>query len=246
MSIFVSLRTISTDLPYITREKSMQTKILTFSLCALLLATAGCKKQSSSEEQAKASPSGAPTAQATTTRGGGQESGPAKFDVCGLIKKEEIQAIEESAVTDAKSSAHSDRGLRVSQCFYTTTEFNRSVVLNVTQADPDSREKRDPKDFWKETFGEYSGEAKEREGDEEKRESLREQGRGKEEEEKSIPPKKIDGVGDEAFWIGNRVGGALYVLRKNAFIRLSIGGPDNEEIKIKKLKALAEKALPRL
>ena len=85
-----------------------------------------------------------------------------------------------------------------------------------------------------------------REGDKEKRESLREQDRVRGEEEKSIPPKKIDGVGDEAFWIGNRVGGALYVLKKDAFIRISIGGPDNEESKIKKLKALAEKALPRL
>ena len=224
----------------------MQSKLLTFFLCALLLITAGCKKKSSPEKQAKASPSSSAVTQPATTTGGGRESGQAKFDVCALITKEEIKTIQGSPVTDAKGSGHSDRGLRVSQCFYTTAEFNRSVVLNVTQAEPDSPEKREPKEFWKETFGRYSGEVKEREGDKEKRESLREQDRVRGEEEKSIPPKKIDGVGDEAFWIGNRVGGALYVLKKGAFFRLSIGGPDDEESKIKKLKALAEKALPRL
>ena len=221
----------------------MRRKILTFLVCAPLLVSAGCKKHSSSARGADSSSSSALAQRVTAA---GQESGAAKFDVCALITKEEIGTIQGSPVADAKSSGRSDRGLRVSQCFYITAEFNRSVVLNVTQAEPDSRERREPKDFWKETFGQYSGEAKEREGDKEKRESLREQGRGKGEEERSIPPKKIDGVGDEAFWIGNRVGGALYVLKKDAFIRISIGGPDNEESKIKKLKALAEKALPRL
>ena len=66
------------------------------------------------------------------------------------------------------------------------------------------------------------------------------------EEEKAAPPQKIDGLGDEAFWTGNRVGGALYVLKKDIFIRISIGGPDNEETKINKSKALAQKALERL
>jgi hypothetical protein len=227
----------------------MGKKVFILFFCWSLAILAACGEpaaSSASASQATASPSGSATAQTTTVKGGGQESGPARFDVCALITKEEIKTIEGSPVTDTKSSGRSDRGLRVSQCFYTTTEFNRSVVLNITQPDPDSREKREPKDFWKETFGKYSGEAKERESDKEKRESLGEQQHGKGEEEKSIPPKKIDGVGDEAFWIGNRVGGALYVLKKDVFIRISIGGPDEEQSKIKKLKMLAEKALPRL
>src|SRR5436853_163015 len=78
-------------------------------------------------------------------------------------------------------------------------------------------------------------------GDEKKKESLREQ-----EEEKGAPPKKIDGIGDSAYWTANRMGGALYVLKNDVFIRVSVGGPDNEEAKIKRSKALAEKALSRL
>jgi hypothetical protein len=38
----------------------------------------------------------------------------------------------------------------------------------------------------------------------------------------------------------------LYVLKGGAFISVSVGGPDKEEKKIDKSKALAEKALQRL
>ena len=112
----------------------------------------------------------------------------------------------------------------------------------MTQRDPASAVKRSPKDFWKETFGRLEGEAKSHKGDEEKRESLREQ----EKEEKSTPAKKIEGIGDDAYWTANRVGGALHVLKNDAIVRVSVGGPDNEEGKLKKSKELAQKALQRL
>src|SRR2546423_162018 len=74
-----------------------------------------------------------------------------------------------------------------------------------------------------------------------------ERGRGEAaEEEEGAPPEPVSGIGDEAFWTGGRVGGALYVLKGNAFIRISVGGPGDEAAKIEKLKALARKALPRL
>ena len=66
------------------------------------------------------------------------------------------------------------------------------------------------------------------------------------EKEESVSPKKIDGIGEEAFWTSNRFGGILYVLKGDAFISISLGGTDDEETKIKKSKALAEKALNRL
>src|SRR5204863_7654760 len=126
-----------------------------------------------------------------------------------------------------------NEGMRVSQCFYTAQEFSRSVSLAVTRSDPGSSAKRTANGYWEQTFAQFAKEEKEKavesESDQEKKESLREQ-RQKGEEEKGAPPKKIPGVGNEAFWIGNRVGGALYVLRKDkdTFIRISVGGPDNE------------------
>ena len=202
-----------------------------FILLFFSLALVGCNKQATTPSPSDARPISSPVA---------QEPGVAKFDVCGLLTKPEIEAVQGSPVKDTKSSGRSDGGLRVSQCYYGTAESSKSVSLAITQSDPDSPAKRSLRDFWKQTFGRFEGEAKEREGDEEKRKSLGE------EEEKSVPPKKIAGIGDGAYWTGNRVGGALYVLKNDAFIRISVGGPDNEETKIDKSKALAQKALERL
>jgi len=164
-----------------------------------------------------------------------------KIDACGLITNEEVQAIQGSPIKDVKGSEQSGGSFRIAQCFYNAETFNKSVSLAVTQSDPASPKARNPKDFWKETFGRYEGEAKEEKGDEEKKESLREQ-----DEEKGTPPKKIEGIGDAAYWTANRMGGALYVLKKDVFIRVSVGGPESEEAKINRCKALAEKALSRL
>ena len=164
-----------------------------------------------------------------------------KIEACSLITNDEVQAIQCSPIKEVKPSEQSDGSFRIAQCFYTAETFNKSVSLAVTQSDPASTKPRNPKEFWKETFGRYEGEGKEEEGDEKKKESLREQ-----EEEKSKPPKKLDGIGDSAYWTANRMGGALYVLKNDVFIRLSVGGPESEESKINHCKALAEKALSHL
>jgi hypothetical protein len=203
-------------------------------LCSPLLFFTGCKKPASVQPSLNSQ---------SASR---QESGSADFfDACSLLEKKEIEAIQGSPIKETKSSASSDGGFRVSQCFYTAEEFSKSVSLAVTQNDPISPGKRSPRDFWKEIFGRYAGDAKERERTQEKKENLGDQGR-KEEREESIPPKKIDGLGDESYWTGGRLGGALYVLKNDKFIRISVGGPHKEETKIDKSKALAQKALRRL
>src|SRR5437016_14164223 len=118
-----------------------------------------------------------------------------KIDPCGLISAEEVQAIQGSPIKDVKPSEQSDGSFRVAQCFYNAETFNKSVSLAVTQSDPASDKARNPQDFWKETFGRYEGEVKEEKDDEEKRESLREQ-----EQEKGQPQKKLEGIGDDAYW----------------------------------------------
>jgi hypothetical protein len=163
-------------------------------------------------------------------------------DACALITKDDVKAIQGASVKDMKGSDQSDGKFRIAQCFYTTDPFNKSVSLAVTQRDPASPTARDPKAFWKDTFGRYEEEMGKREGDEEeKKKSL-----GDADEERGRPPKKIEGIGDDALWSANRMGGALYVLKDNVFIRISIGGPEPEESKIEKTKRLAAKALSRL
>jgi len=170
----------------------------------------------------------------------------AKIDACGLITKEEVQAIQGSPVKDEKGSEQADGHFRIAQCFYSAETFNKSVSLAVTQTDPASPNARNPKDYWKETFGRYEGKVKEEEGDEEKKKSLGKQEREEEEGEKARPPKKLDGIGYSAYWTANRMGGALYILKDDVYIRISVGGPESEEAMINRCKALAAKALSRL
>jgi hypothetical protein len=167
-----------------------------------------------------------------------------KIDACSLITKEEVQSLQGSPVKDVKGSENADGAFRIAQCFYTAETFNKSVSLAVTQNNSEKPQARTARDFWKETFGRYEGgEVKKEDADEEKKKSLRERD---EEEEKGMPPKKVDGIGDAAYWTANRMGGALYVLKNDVFIRVSVGGPEAEDAMIKRCKALAEKALSHL
>jgi len=158
-------------------------------------------------------------------------------DACSLISKEEVESVQQTAVKDAKSSERSDGTFRISQCLYTTAEFSKSVNLAIIQVDPNQPSKRSPKDFWEEKFGAY-------ERSENERNEKAETKNG--DEEKGPPPKKITGLGDEAFWVSNRFGGILYILKGNAFISIGIAGTDDEQSKLQKSKVLAEKAVRRL
>jgi hypothetical protein len=166
-----------------------------------------------------------------------EKSGQAKFDACTLIRKNEIEAVQGSPVRETKSSERSDGDFRLSQCFYTAAEFSRSVTLVVFQKHADRQRARSPIDFWKHTFDRY---AKKEDGDSKEKEPT-----GREEREEGAPPRKIDRLGDDAYWVSNRFGGTLYILKGDTIISISLGGTDSEQIKIDKSKKLASKALRR-
>ena len=56
----------------------------------------------------------------------------------------------------------------------------------------------------------------------------------------------ITGVGEQAYWVGSPLVGALYVLKGNTFLRISVGGVREEPVRIQKSVALARLALKRL
>src|SRR6266702_3973492 len=196
----------------------MRWHVLVPLVCSLLVVSAGCRKRETPKPVPRAS----------------KESNRAQIDACRLLTK---KAIEGSPIKESKSSAHSDAGFLVSQCFYTAAEFARSVSLSVTQRDPSSLDGRDPKTFWGETVGHYGKDKKESETG---NSGERARPRSEEGEKESVPPKEIEGIGKEAFWASNRFGGILYVLKGDAFISISLGGSDNEERNLQKSKALAE------
>jgi hypothetical protein len=162
----------------------------------------------------------------------GQRRTTTRRDACGLVSKEEVESVQAMPVNDVKSSERSDDVFRVSQCFYTTAEFSKSVNLALVQKNPDQQTNRSPRDFWKEKFDPYQDEEpKTKSGDE---------------KEQGSAPKKIRRLGDDAFWVSNRFGGVLYVLKGDVFISVGLGGTDDEDTKLKKSKVLAEKAIQRL
>jgi len=113
--------------------------------------------------------------------------------------------------------------------FFTLPTFTNSISLVVTKRG-DGAGARDPRQFWRDTFH---------------RDKEPEKDRGEEEGE-SRPPQKVSGIGDEAFWMTSPAAGILYVLKGSSFVRISIGGREDQQTKIKKSKALAQKVLERL
>jgi hypothetical protein len=216
--------------------------------CLLIVALVGCAtksevtKQSSSQQQAASpqQPTPAPTA-ANTASGAAEQQQPnvnagtttTQTDACALITKSEIEAVQGDSVKDTKSSSRPSGSLAISQCFYTLATFNKSVSLEVTRPNASDARQSGPKEFWQQTFHKKAATKEERDKQEKK-------------EQKIGKPQPVPGIGDEAFWSGNRNSGALYVLKNNSILRISLGGPEEESVKIDKSKVLLQKALGRL
>src|SRR5262249_23577202 len=114
----------------------------------------------------------------------------------------------------------------------------KSVTL--TLATPNSGKPAGVRKFWQQQF---HG-SRQEEGEQARGQVASE--REAEREEELQKARTINGNGDEAYWVGNPVAGALYVLRGNAFLRVSVGGVREESARIEKSKALAQAALKRL
>jgi hypothetical protein len=147
-----------------------------------------------------------------------------------LLTSAEIEAIQGGPLKDTKASANPQGGLNISQCYFLLPTAADSIVVTVTQKAGGSNS-HDPKEAWEEIFREDKDKDKDA---------------SKEEESRSQPPEKIAGLGDEAFWAPRRFGGAVYALKGNVYISVSVGGAGDKASKIQKSKALAEKILKRL
>lgn len=216
----------------------------------LIIVGAGCK---STETSAPANPNSATAATpapaavgippASTTSPAPSEK--SEINACNLLSSEDLKNVQGVGYKETQRSDHEDRGLVVSQCYYQLPNMADSVVINVTTP------KRgggalNPRDFWEETF--HKNAERERGGKtsrDQKKEKVSEH--GGEAEAEGIPPEKINGLGQEAFWSASRVGGALYVKRNDyMFFRISVGGADNASTRLNKSKRLAQLILKKL
>jgi len=210
------------------------------------LAIAGCSS-SKTPPQANGSQTAVEVAQPSSSSTANQPSSSApaapvavkpKVDACALLSSKEIESVQGEAIKETKLTGQSTGGFSVSQCFFTLPNFTNSISLLVAQKGEGSGA-NDPKEFWRDTFHEDKAREKSRGRDKKKGEEEEEEGGG-------VPPQRIPGIGDEAYWTSSRVGGALYVLKGDAYIRISIGGPADQATKIKRSKILAQKALAKL
>ena len=167
-----------------------------------------------------------------------------KFDACAVISKSEIETVQGETVKEAKSSSRISGSLMVSQCFYQLATYSKSVSLEITQNNPDNQKKYNLRDFWKQKFNTRTIADDDREPEHDR--DSRSAEKKADEKESSNQPQAVQKLGDAAFRVGNRITGALYVLRKNTIIRISIGGAEDEATKMKKLRILAQKALKRV
>jgi hypothetical protein len=221
-------------------------------ICFFIL-TSGCSKPATnqapqpSSETASSAASNAPSLNATPSTA---PVAKAKFDACSLLTSAEIQAVQGEAVQETKPSDQMSGDFVVSQCYYALPTLANSISLTLTERNPDKSGGQSVKEFWENTFGkeERKSEPERRKDRDKEKEKPRAQpdSRSVGEEEESAPPEPVHGLGDEAFWSASRIGGALYVLKSDRYIRISVGGKGNAEAKLKKAKTLAQKALRRL
>ena len=144
-----------------------------------------------------------------------------------MLADADVRAVLGVSVQARRPANEQARGLLLSQC-YLDTGTSRSVSIAVAGTTRADRSAVTVREFWREQFH-------------------REESRSaKASAEREGAARPIRGVGEEAFWSGTRVAGALYVLRGDIFLRISVGGITDENERIEKSRGLALHALERL
>lgn len=218
----------------------------------LLLLTSACKSNESSPPTNGAPATAAPVTAASPASPGAPTNAPAvltKLDICNLLTSDELKGVQGEAFKVAQRSDRQDGDFIVAQCYYQMPNMSNSVVLNVTTA-REGAGAPNPRDFWEQTFREADEADRKGKSEREREKERARKEKGKErregEEEEGAPPERVKGLGDEAFWSPSRVGGALYVLKKNQYFRISVGGAGDANTKLNKSKTLAQKILQKL
>src|SRR5947207_2611800 len=207
---------------------SMRPSKPALSLCLLLFAPA-CAPRGGDTRQAQ------PTPQASQPPAANSVNAVPKSATCALLSGVDINELQGEEPVDAQGSEHLAGGLVMSQCFYRLPTFGKSFSIEVVRAGADAQTPGSVKDYWRQKFQRGAGEGRERarEGREREEELERENANGQVREgghrereregEGETRTRRVAGVGDEAYWSGGEESGALFVLKKDAVISVSVG-----------------------
>ena len=187
------------------------------------LAFLSCRKNASLNSDVR------PQQSMRTNTGSAVTDSGMKIEADKLLTSGEIESITGEPAKQAVTSARTEAGFAISQCYFQTATPAKSVVVTVTSRAP-GPDAKEPRQFWAEKFHGEGNEEKDAE----------------EPQRRQAPPEKVEGVGDEAYWGESGSTGALYAIQANRFIRVAIGGSDDKAIRIEKAKRLAQLVLKRL
>ena len=154
-------------------------------------------------------------------------------DACTLLTASEIRAVQKVAVKETKGSASTLKAEQYAQCVYATSDFAHSVSLTIIRGntgDPGTRA------YWKRTFEQRDA----READKVKRAEASGRTRS------YAPTRRVDDIGEDAYWSGDGKAGSLYVLAGDKILRVSVGGVADPDERLRRTRTLAEHALRRL
>jgi hypothetical protein len=146
-------------------------------------------------------------------------------DACALLSDDEVLAVQGQPVIERIGGEKTSRAFRTAGCFYRTAAAQSSVSLVLTLPLAADGTGHGARGYWRETFH-RDAETRAR--------------------KKRPGARTVEGLGDEAFWAGDRRSGALYVLHGDVFLRISLGGAGEDEASLKRAQALASRALQRL
>ena len=164
-------------------------------------------------------------------------------DPCRVLTSGEVGEISGGRIAATKGTRRFAGGFEISDCFYRSEAFQDSVSVEVTRRATNttgsSSSSRSVREHWTAMFHAEPG-------DEDDGPRGEAGGANANAKEKEVPPRPVEGVGDEAFWLSNPASGALYVLKGDAYLRISVGGAADETVKQRRATELARKALGRL
>jgi hypothetical protein len=155
-------------------------------------------------------------------------------NACQLLTARDIARVQGQEFKSVKLTESDANGLTVSQCFYALPSFTSSVSVDLMRGQTTT--------FWRSHFAN----AREAKDDDDEDRSTKTAPQARESEEHESAARKVRGIGDAAVWSGNRVAGALYVLKADTIVRVSVGGSGTQEEKIERSKKLAARALRKL
>jgi hypothetical protein len=168
---------------------------------------------------------------------GAAAASPRLPNACQLLTAREIARVQGEEFKSAKLTETEANGLTVSQCFYALPSFTSSVSIDVMRGKTAA--------FWRGHFS--NARAATDDDDDRDRSATKSAPPSREaEEEHHSAALKVRGIGDAAVWSGNRAAGALYVLKCDTIVRVSVGGAGTQEQKIERSKKLAARALRKL